>query len=101
MRATIQGRTLAEAPADETITIEGRTYFPPSSVAHELLDESDTPYVCPWKGRCQYFNAVVGNDILHDVAWTYPDPLPSAIAKVGTDFSDYVAFAPDIAVGSD
>ncbi|WP_030899200.1 DUF427 domain-containing protein [Streptomyces sp. NRRL F-5126] len=98
MRATMNGRVLAEAPDDETIAIEGNVYFPPGSVTHALLSESDTPYFCPWKGRSQYFDATIGDKRVDDVAWSYPDPLAGAIGIVGQDFSGYVAFSPGVAV---
>lgn len=100
MRATIQGRVLAEASDDEIVMIEGNVYFPPGTVAHELLSESETPYVCPWKGRSQYFNAVIDGKVVEDVGWSYPTPLTSAVERVGRDFSDFVAFSPFVTVDS-
>ncbi|MGQ4422253.1 DUF427 domain-containing protein [Streptomyces violaceoruber] len=96
MRAVLDGHVLAESPESETIRIEGNFYFPPSSVNTEALRESTTPYTCPWKGRSQYFNAVIGGTEVPDVAWSYPDPLPRASAVVGADFAGYVAFAPRV-----
>ncbi|MFE2642713.1 DUF427 domain-containing protein [Streptomyces nigra] len=98
MRATFRGRTLASAPVQETVTIEGNVYFPPHAIAREFLKESDTPYVCPWKGRSQYFHAVVDDETFHDVAWSYPKPLASAVDTVGRDFAHFVAFSPGVAV---
>ncbi|MGX1676092.1 DUF427 domain-containing protein [Streptomyces sp. NPDC055400] len=51
MRATDRGQVLAEASVDETVVIKGKVRFPPKAVVQELLSESETPYVCPWKGR--------------------------------------------------
>jgi len=99
-QATLNGAVIAEADESEVLHIEGRVYFPPSSVNSELLRESPTPYTCPWKGECQYFSVKdpVSGDWLQDRAWSYPTPYPSAFDRVGADFSDYVAFWKDVVV---
>lgn len=98
MKATWNGTVIADAPKEDLIYIEGNWYFPPASVRQEFLHKSDTPYTCPWKGKCQYFD--VGDDTKkdHDVAWSYPEPLESAIKTVKKDFSNYVAFWRDVQV---
>lgn len=88
MKATINGRVVAEAPESELVSIEGNWYFPPSSIADGALDDSATPYTCPWKGVAQYHN-VAGQS---DAGWSYPQPPSSAITRVGKDFGGYVAF---------
>jgi len=98
MKATLNERVLAEAPDDELISIEGNWYFPPASVQAGVLEKSPTPYHCPWKGDCQYFNVRNGDDVKADLAWSYPSPIPSAFERVGHDFTDYVAFARDVDV---
>lgn len=99
MRARLGETTIANADEADLVRIEGNWYFPPSSVDTALLQLSDTPYTCPWKGECQYYSVKIGNETLKDRAWAYPTPYPSAIEKVGTDFSGYIAFAPDVEVG--
>lgn len=96
--ARINGVVVAEAAADEVLSIEGNTYFPPSAVRAELLQRSPSPYTCPWKGSCQYFDVRDGDGWLHDRAWSYPQPKPTAIERVGADFSDYVAFWREVEV---
>lgn len=98
MRAVWKGHVIAEADKDELIYIEGNWYFPPSAVNTNFLRKSDTPYTCPWKGVCQYFDVGQGEDWSADCAWTYPDPKPSAIDTVKKDFSNYVAFWKDVEV---
>ncbi|GAC1387206.1 MAG: DUF427 domain-containing protein [Candidatus Saccharimonadales bacterium] len=92
MKAIWNDQVVAEAPKEDLIYIEGNWYFPPTSVNKELLHESPTPYTCPWKGDCQYFDIGTGPEASHDDAWTYPDPKKSAIDQVKKDFSNYVAF---------
>ena len=98
MKAVWNGKTIAEASRDDLIYIEGNWYFPPSSVEKKYLKESPTPYTCPWKGVCQYFDVVEGDSVSSDCAWSYPSPMPSAIDTVKKDFSNYVAFWRDVTV---
>ena len=49
-------------------------YVPPADVALTLLRPSGRRSFCEWKGHASYFDVVIGNEILRDVAWTYPDP---------------------------
>jgi uncharacterized protein (DUF427 family) len=85
-------QVIAEADKDDLIYIERNWYFPPSSVRQELLRKSDTPYTCPWKGECQYFDVVLNGETNKDAAFSYPEPKPTAIQTVHKDFSNYVAF---------
>ena len=98
MKAVLGETTVAEADRDDLISIEGNWYFPPSSVNWELLQESPTPYTCPWKGECQYYSVQDGDEVLADRAWAYPHPYESGIERVGKDFSGYVAFWKEISV---
>lgn len=98
MKAIWKGQTIAEADKKDLIYIEQNWYFPPSSVKKEFLHKSPTPYTCPWKGVCQYFNVGKEGDLSQDSAWSYPKPLPSAIIRVHKDFSNYVAFWRDVTV---
>ncbi len=98
MKAVWNNQTVAEADKADLIYIEGNWYFPPESVKQGVLEKSDTPYTCPWKGVCQYFNTVNGDQKSEDSAFSYPDPLPSAIDTVKKDFSNYVAFWRDIQI---
>ena len=98
MRARLGDTILAEAPESDLIQIEGNWYFPPASVAQGVLVDSPTPYTCPWKGECQYYTVNVDGEELVDRAWAYPHPYPTAIERVGRDFSGYVAFWKEVQV---
>jgi uncharacterized protein (DUF427 family) len=98
MKAIWKDQVIAEANKADLIYIEQNWYFPPSSVKPEFLRKSGTPYTCPWKGVCQYFDVGQGEDWSQDNAWSYPQPLPTAIDRVKKDFSDYVAFWRDVQV---
>jgi uncharacterized protein (DUF427 family) len=92
MKAIWNGVAIAQADKEDLIYIEQNWYFPPSSINMEYLHKSDTPYTCPWKGVCQYFNVGDKNHTDQDSAWSYPHPKESAIGMVKKDFSNYVAF---------
>lgn len=94
MKAVIAGIVIAEAEKKDLVSIEGNWYFPPAAVRAGSLQRSGTPYTCPWKGAAQYHDVVVDGAEASDGAWSYPDPRPSAIDRVGRDFSRYVAFDP-------
>ena len=98
MKAVWNDKVIAEADKKDLIYIEQNWYFPPSSVKSEYLHKSDTPYTCPWKGECQYFDVGEGENLSKDNAWSYPQPKPSAIDIVKKDFSNYVAFWRDVQV---
>jgi uncharacterized protein (DUF427 family) len=44
----------------------------------DLLRESDTITQCPYKGRANYYSAVIGEQTVSDIAWTYVFPVPEA-----------------------
>lgn len=98
MKAIWNGQVVAEADRQDLIYIEQNWYFPPQSVRHEFLRPSPTPYTCPWKGVCQYFDVGQAEAWSKDCAWTYPNPKSSAIDIVKKDFSNYVAFWRDVQV---
>lgn len=98
MKAVWNGHVIAEADKDDLIFIERNWYFPPAAVKQEFLQKSDTPYTCPWKGKCQYFNVTVDGETSPDSAFSYPEPLESAIVTVKKDFSNYIAFWRDVQV---
>ena len=98
MKAVWNDKIIAEADKQDLIFIEGNWYFPPDSVNKEFLKDSPTPYTCPWKGVCQYFDVGESDNWSKDNAWSYPDPKPSAIEIVKKDFKDYIAFWRDVVV---
>lgn len=101
MKAIWKDQIIAQAPKEDLIYIEGNWYFPPSSAKKEFFRESDTPYTCPWKGECQYFDIGAGDDWSKDSAFCYPEPLETAIKRVKKDFSGYFAFWRDVTVVED
>ena len=85
MRARWNNVVIAES--DETVVIEGNHYFPPSSITPDVLVESDTTTVCPWKGTASYYSLSVNGQENPDAAWYYPEPKDAA-----AQIKDHVAF---------
>lgn len=54
-----------------------RYYIPRLDVRLDLLRASDTTTACPYKGVAGYVSvAVPGHDVVDDIAWAYPFPIP-------------------------
>ncbi|MCF6237614.1 MAG: DUF427 domain-containing protein [Candidatus Marinimicrobia bacterium] len=85
MKAIWNGHVIAES--DETVYIEGNHYFPISTVNHDLLKESKTHTVCPWKGTASYYTIEVDGMDNADAAWYYPTPSDAA-----QPIKDHIAF---------
>lgn len=98
MTATWNEQVIAEADKSDLIYIEGNWYFPPESLKQEFFRKSDTPYHCPWKGDCQYFDVGEGETWSKDNAFSYPNPKPGAIDIVKKDFANYVVFWRDVRI---
>lgn len=60
---------------------------PPADLTPGLLRRSDRRSFCEWKGEAVSWHLVVGDAVLRDVAWSYPEPA-SAFAIL----CDHVAF---------
>ena len=85
MRAIWQDTTIAES--DDTVVVEGNHYFPSSSVDRDLLEDSDTTTICPWKGTAHYYHVLADGEVNRDAAWYYPAPKEAAI-----QIKDRIAF---------
>ncbi len=53
-----------------------RYYFPAEDVRTDLLKPSETLTRCPYKGQAIYFSAAIGDRVVDDLVWSYPDPVP-------------------------
>ena len=80
VRVEVAGVTLADSPRPRLLFETGlptRYYLPRTDVRMDLLDHSETVTRCPYKGQTEHFAARLGGH-LHDVAWSYPTPLPES-----------------------
>jgi uncharacterized protein (DUF427 family) len=85
MKAVWNGEIIAQS--DDTVIIEGNHYFPPGSVNMDLLQDSATHTICPWKGTASYYDIVVGGEVNPDAAWYYPE-----VSELAKAIKGYVAF---------
>jgi uncharacterized protein (DUF427 family) len=68
------------AESDDTVVVEGNTYFPRASLREDVLEPSDTHTVCPWKGKASYYTLRLNGHTTPDAVWFYPEPKPDAKA---------------------
>ncbi len=92
--ATWNGVVLAES--DDVENVEGRLYFPASSLQREYLEPSETHSVCSWKGDASYYDVVVDGERNKDAVWYYPEPMTGAEMV-----TDRVSFWNGVEVSSD
>jgi uncharacterized protein (DUF427 family) len=64
-------------------------YLPPADVRLDHLEPSTTRTFCEWKGLASYFHVRVGDRLVHDAAWSYPEPTAPFAAIAG-----HLAFYP-------
>ena len=53
-----------------------RYYLPFADVRTDLFTPSDLITMCPYKGTARYWSVRVGDNLVPDLAWSYPDPIP-------------------------
>lgn len=81
LRVDVAGTTLVDT--DDTMIVfetalAPRLYVDPSFVRTDLLRRTGTSTYCNYKGAATYWAAVIGDTVVHDVAWSYPDPPPES-----------------------
>lgn len=76
MKATWNGTVIAQS--DDTVVVEGNHYFPRESVRADLLEDSPTTSVCPWKGTASYHHLRVDGELNRDAVWYYAEPKDAA-----------------------
>jgi uncharacterized protein (DUF427 family) len=81
MKAVWHGEVIAQS--EDTVVVEGNHYFPESALRRELVRDSDTHTVCPWKGTASYYSLEVDGARNIDAVWFYPDPKPAASMVAG------------------
>jgi uncharacterized protein (DUF427 family) len=74
-----------------------RWYLPMEDVREDLLEPSGTVTSCPYKGTARYFHVRAGGEVLRDLAWSYPEPIPEQprLAGLVAFFDEHVEVAID------
>lgn len=78
---SLAGTVLADSVRPTVLFETGlrpRYYLPLTDVDTTRLEPSDTQTACPYKGTATYWSVRVGDEIHHDLVWTYRAPLPEA-----------------------
>lgn len=79
LRVTVLGTPLVDTTETVIVfetSVEPRLYVDPSHVRTELLRPTPTTSYCNYKGHARYWSAVIGDAVVEDVAWSYPDTPP-------------------------
>lgn len=76
MKAIWNNKVIAES--NDTIQVEGNSYFPEDAVNKDYLKPSQHQSVCPWKGTASYYDIVVDGETNKDAAWHYLEPKDAA-----------------------
>ncbi len=79
VRVVIAGETMAETRHPVLLFETGlpaRYYIPKPDVRLDLLVPSDKETWCAYKGKASHFSFQVGDQIVKDIAWSYPFPNP-------------------------
>ena len=71
-----------------------RLYVAPALVRVDALQRSATSSYCNYKGTATYWSAVMGDTVVEDVAWSYPDPPPESLPI--KDFLSFDATRADV-----
>lgn len=79
VKVVVDGEVVAETRRPSLLFETGlptRYYIPKLDVRLNLLEPSDTTTACPYKGRASYSSVRVGDQLLKDLVWGYPAPIP-------------------------
>ena len=79
VKVVIAGETVAESYRPLLLFETGlptRYYIPKFDLRMDLLVPSDTQTRCPYKGVAHYYSLKNGNNMVTDIAWYYPFPVP-------------------------
>ncbi len=95
VRVEVDGVAVADSTRSRILQEKGlppRYYLPPADVRMDLFTPSDTTTRCPFKGTATYWSLQVGERMIRDVMWSYPDPLPERqdIAGLVSFYTDKV-----------
>jgi uncharacterized protein (DUF427 family) len=78
---SLAGTPLAETRRPKLLfetSLPPRIYIARADVRTDLLVRSRTTTYCPYKGRATWWSVRVGDELVADVGWSYPEPFPEA-----------------------
>lgn len=81
VRAEVDGVTVLDTTRGALLYETGlppQLYVPEEDLRADLLEPSDTSTHCPFKGDATYRSLRVGDRVVPDAVWAYPDPIPES-----------------------
>jgi uncharacterized protein (DUF427 family) len=81
IRVMLGGETIADSRRAVLLQESGLQpvyYFPPTDVRLDLFESTDKHTHCPKKGDASYYTIRVGDRVVENGAWYYPEPLDGA-----------------------
>jgi uncharacterized protein (DUF427 family) len=81
VRVVLAGETIADTRNALLLQESGLMptyYFPPEDVRADVLEPSERHTRCPKKGEASYHTIRVGDHVVENGAWYYPEPLEGA-----------------------
>jgi uncharacterized protein (DUF427 family) len=73
----LRGELLADSRRTKVLfeaALPPRFYFPPDDVRTELLVASSKRTRCAYKGSAAHWHVQLGDRLVEDLVWSYPDP---------------------------
>lgn len=92
IRVVIAGETVADTTAGFRVleTSHPPTYYlPPADIRMDRFHPSKQRTLCEWKGHAAYLDYHHAGQLIHNIAWTYPQPLPAF-----ANLRNFLAFYP-------
>jgi uncharacterized protein (DUF427 family) len=77
VRVLRDGEVLADSRRAKVLfetSLPPRYYLPAEDVRTELLEPSSTKTTCAYKGSASYWHVRVGDRLIEDLVWSYPEP---------------------------
>ena len=77
VRVLLHGEVLADSRRAKMLvetSLPPRFYFPPEDVRTELLVPSSRRTRCAYKGSAAHWHVSVGDGLVEDLVWSYPEP---------------------------
>jgi uncharacterized protein (DUF427 family) len=91
IRVEVDGETIADSRRAMILQESGLQpiyYFPREDVRFDLLEPTDKHTHCPKKGDASYYSVRVGERVVKNAAWYYPEPFDDAPPQL----KDAIAF---------
>ena len=79
VRVVVEGEVVAETRRPRLLFETGlptRYYIPRVDARLELLEPTSTVTACPYKGAASYWSVKAGGQVVKDLVWSYPAPIP-------------------------